>query len=733
MAAGSTGGTAAGARAGVLAVPNAAESAWAAERAAVAHLSTARSPEATDADREAALHAALLTRGYLQRAADRGDGGADALAALAALSATPEVRAYDSGRGGSGPSVDRGGVGGAGRETWSLDVELLGSPGSGGSGGGGTFVRRGRALAADVDDLVCSGVGLPASSNSTYQQCNGTRVTPAVLAAVTALQAAATAEAGDAVLTALEGALLALPGFNVSTLIPRGTPIPAGVNLSALPEATQSALLEAANVSSLANITSFDQVIGEDGSIAGGRLNAADLLPLLPVNATLDLVQSLRCSEASELLDACACPLDFRGESCGSRRSLVVSMEVDDPAVRACLETPAEAPLGPGGVPFSPGAFGFNGASLLNSGLPPCLFFAREARTGLPDHVQLPLTVAVRFHPDDRPEGWFCNGTLLTRERADAILRASGSSTASSAEGAPWFGINCVERSFEYVLGPSLDAAASSNPGLQLAARAWSFDALSDDRFAQAVDVLDGSVVPTPWVASDRGPAVGSSLPAPAEGVRFARRGPALPPGPAPAVSQWLVTVPAAALPAQFRPAGRAHFEAAVFQALPSPEQDAAYPQTVEVSASAPYSDVPAGAPRPPLSPGRYPSVRSRLERVPPLPVRRPFPLLAVALDDADWVPAEPSADVQAIVGWAVGLSVAALAAVAGVLWWLGRCGVAEEAVGASGWLARADIVKGRAAAQSSREPARARGRTEDEGAFQELELASMPPSHSTE
>ncbi len=365
--------------------------------------------------------------------------------------------------------------------------------------------------------------------------------------------------------------------------------------------------------------------------------------------------------------------------------------------------------------------------------LPPCLFFAREARTGLPDHVQLPLTVAVRFHPDDRPEGWFCNGTLLTRERADAILRASGSSTASSAEGAPWFGINCVERSFEYVLGPSLDAAASSNPGLQLAARAWSFDALSDDRFAQAVDVLDGSVVPTPWVASDRGPAVGSSLPAPAEGVRIARRGPALPPGPAPAVSQWLVTVPAAALPAQFRPAGRAHFEAAVFQALPSPEQDAAYPQTVEVSASAPYSDVPAGAPRPPLSPGRYPSVRSRLERVPPLPVRRPFPLLAVALDDADWVPAEPSADVQAIVGWAVGLSVAALAAVAGVLWWLGRCGVAEEAVGASGWLARADIVKGRAAAQSSRERARARGRTEDEGAFQELELASMPPSHSTE
>lgn len=377
----------AAAHAGELAVDSAAESAWAAKRAAMALLARTRLHGATDSDREVALHAALLTRQYLQQAADQGDGGADAVAALAALSAAPEVRAYDR----SDASSGSGGRGsGAGRKLWSLDAEQMefsgSSSGSGRGGGGGSdgvFRRRGRQLAADVDELVCSGVGLPASSNATFQECNGTRVTPAVLAAVVALQAAATAGAGDAVLTALEGALLALPGLNVSTLIPRGTPIPAGVNLSALPADTQVALLAAANVSSLANITSFDQIIGADGSIAGGRLNATDLLPLLPVNATLALVQGIRCSESSELLDTCACPLDFRGPSCSSRRSLVASLEVDDPAVRACLETPSDAPLGPGGISVPPGAFGFNGASLLGSGVRPRPVFMLLRRRGV--------------------------------------------------------------------------------------------------------------------------------------------------------------------------------------------------------------------------------------------------------------------------------------------------------------------------------------------------------------
>jgi hypothetical protein len=220
--------------------------------------------------------------------------------------------------------------------------------------------------------LPCSGVGRQAVGNETFVECNGARVAPAVRLAIQALQAAVTAEAGDAVILALEAALFAVPGFNISLLVPASTAIPAGVNFTALPIATQQALLAAANVTSFANLTTFGQIIGPDGAIANGALNATDLLPLLPVNATITLVQNVECQDAFEVGLVCACPLDFRGAQCESRRSLVLGMRVEDTRLRNCLQDPSHHALFPDTPPSEAGletTVGFGGTDTLASGV----------------------------------------------------------------------------------------------------------------------------------------------------------------------------------------------------------------------------------------------------------------------------------------------------------------------------------------------------------------------------
>lgn len=221
-------------------------------------------------------------------------------------------------------------------------------------------------------DIPCSGVGHQAIGNETIVLCNGARVTPAVRLAVQALQAAVTAEAGDAVILALEAALLSLPGLNISLLVPASTPIPAGVNFTSLPLATQQALLAAANVSSFANITTFGQIIDADGLIAGGALSATDLLPLLPVNTTIALVQTIQCEDTFEVGFVCACPLEYRGERCESRRSMVLGLRVEDARLRRCLEDPSHHALFPNTAPGAAGEetiVGFGGSDNLASGV----------------------------------------------------------------------------------------------------------------------------------------------------------------------------------------------------------------------------------------------------------------------------------------------------------------------------------------------------------------------------
>ena len=352
--------------------------------------------------------------------------------------------------------------------------------------------------------------------------------------------------------------------------------------------------------------------------------------------------------------------------------------------------------------------------------------------------MALRLSATAAFHPSDRPAAWSCNASLLTRDRAAALLAARGLTFATATGPPPFYGLGCAEASFRYRLGPTLDAAASASPAVTVAARVWSFDALSDARFAAAVDVLNGSqpLHGPPRPAKD----AASALPRPARPLTLTRlwddgaTGPARGTVGAPvnATARLYLTVPASDLPARFRPAGRAHLEVAAWQALPTAEH--AYPPVDVVPSAEPYGSLPGDAPRPLLTALSNAAFAARLRRVPPLPVRRPWPFLSLALDDAEWEAPVVGPDPNEVLAAAlVTAGVLGLAAVLG-FWWFGWCAVVEDALAMDGWMARSQIVanaRAEAQAASGGSPAaRAAVRLNEDqgGALGDIELHSMVP-----
>lgn len=324
--------------------------------------------------------------------------------------------------------------------------------------------------------------------------------------------------------------------------------------------------------------------------------------------------------------------------------------------------------------------------------LPSCLFFTREGSAVLPNagrSVTIPLRLSVRFHSADRPETWFCNATALTPAAIDSLLQRQGRTRATATGPAPWYGLPCAEAAMSYVIGPTLDTAATVSPRVVLAARAWSFDSLSDERFAAGADVVTGEAAFIPGVFG-AWPDGAASLPQPAQGLtveRMPASTAAHPPLQA-GESLWAVTIPASSLPAHFVPAGRAHVEVAAAQVLVNGAEDA-FPSVLALQSPAPAA-VGAAAPLPAALCCGSASTVAQLSAWPPVPVRRPWPLLAVALDDASWSPPVPSPDTEAATAAAVLVVLGAVAAVGLAAWWAGRCGFMEEALGLEGRCARA-------------------------------------------
>jgi hypothetical protein len=252
-------------------------------------------------------------------------------------------------------------------------------------------------------ELDCSGVGRKVLTNTTVSQCGGVALSPAQEAAFLVAQTAVENNASTVVLQAAETALLAAPGLNLTVLIPPTTPIPAGVNLSAvLPPATLQILLDYANVSSPANITTFGQIIDSNGRVAGGALNASSLLPLIPVDTFVALVTSVQCRSVSSVTSGCACPLEFRGERCESRRSLVVWFQPAQASLRSCLERPYSSSAAPFRMP-TPGPLnpvGFAGSDLYGSGVSNGILVLLGAITRVP--AADPELHPIRFDPQSR-------------------------------------------------------------------------------------------------------------------------------------------------------------------------------------------------------------------------------------------------------------------------------------------------------------------------------------------
>lgn len=526
-----------------------------------------------------------------------------------------------------------------------------------------------------ITSLACSGVGRLATGNASFDVCNGQRVTPETAAAAEALRAAAASGAADGVVNALTAGLLSVPGLNVSALIAPTTPIPPGVNLSALPSATQDALMSAANVSSLSNLTTIGQLLTPEGTLAPG-LSPADLAALLPANATRQIAEGIDCGVGFEERTVCACPLDFRGAQCESRRSLTLSLRVLDRGLRDCLEHPPSASLSPESSLPSPSVLGFGGSDTSAVGLPSCLFFSSSstpAPPNAPRDVTIRLAASLQFHPSDRPRAFFCNATALTPAAVDSLLAREGLSRATARGPPPFFGLPCAEDGFEYALGPSLDLAASASPLVSLSARVWSFDRLSDSSASDWTS-LGAESPPLPWDEGVRGAAEeGASGP----GLVTVRQDRSTSP---PTVT---ISVRASELPERFAPAGRAHLEVVAAQVVAGDE--VAYPSVIVVDPSEASA---ANMSR--YTPCCGGDLLARLNSTPPLPVRRPWPLLELALDDADWVPPPMPVDAAATTAAVVSTVVLATLVALVMLWWTGRCGAVEEALGLEGFWARA-------------------------------------------
>jgi hypothetical protein len=257
--------------------------------------------------------------------------------------------------------------------------------------------------------------------------------------------------------------------------------------------------------------------------------------------------------------------------------------------------------------------------------------------------VQVPLQLAIAFHPDDAPNAWTCNGTVLTNASTYALLARAGLPfPPSSPHPSPYFGLDCLESDFEYMIGPSLSVASTTDPRVFLHARVWEFDTPSNGAMAATISLTTGAAAASPFEFQNASGVVSLSS------AGFDQQG----------KQDVLLRVRASELPPAFLPGGRAHLELTAIQLVESTQ---AFPSVLARHLAS-------------LAPLGWNETRccngtgvAWLERVPLMAVRRPWPMLQLALDQADWeIPPPLPSQTGAIVGGVVGGVLALL-----VGWWL--------------------------------------------------------------
>lgn len=325
-------------------------------------------------------------------------GSDDAVAARARLAQAAAARQQQqqgvaaAARAGAGaammmPSAG-GGVQGAARRARAAAADAAAGAAAGGRRTTTAAASSGpRRLTTAYDPAApCHGVGIPLDAASYQAQCNGVVVPAGVADAITALQDGS-ATGGAAFAVAVSTLATNLPA-NLSLVSLAGgadAPLPAGVNLTALPAAQQAVLAALANVSSVSDIRNVSQLFPADASIAA---NGAALAALGANNvAALLSNTTAACSQFTTTAAVCVCPHDYTGTNCSTPRHYTCAVMVSDPLHTACV-----AVNGAGfGVPSEEVARGRDvvisslGANVHNASLPRC-----GARSG----AAAPLTLA---------------------------------------------------------------------------------------------------------------------------------------------------------------------------------------------------------------------------------------------------------------------------------------------------------------------------------------------------
>lgn len=178
-------------------------------------------------------------------------------------------------------------------------------------------------------------------------------------------------------------------------------------------------------------------------------------LPLIPPTIP---VSNASCTTSQEVESICACPLDYVGSACETRRSVHCVAELESEEYKVCLNNNGAVWRGSEDYLLE--------YSHRRDGVPPCLTLTAS--------TVLPFKMECAFATQEQPK---CNGTNITQAQMDA-------------DGAqpPFYGLEgCMEGRLQYWLPPTTGDhgntfAISTQPTspMALRVRPWNMNRLSD-------------------------------------------------------------------------------------------------------------------------------------------------------------------------------------------------------------------------------------------------------------